>query len=842
MGWNPSTISGPGPFERHPNRNVKQLLESYQQKCISGCLLYPTFRSSSVIMTLSAARPMSQVTAMSDPEASPSSNLDDRPVEASRPLEYPTQGAPSAHPEGSAFLRFWWNDQTRQTFLDRVPTDDLVSLRRACHDFSVRAAPVLFADLTVTFRASTFSKPARMAALERIGHHVRTLTFRMPHTTETFLPPLLDPTTGEERVFVYQPQKATGGVCASPVKRPASAEPKYGSWEMTDLLTQQYGPLFHAATNVPAFVRALTAMSSVAHLKVCCPGQEPSQRYRRSAVDYALISLRIAVERAPLTSLRRLSLTPVHPGAILYLRSGMGLGALPNSGRRWAQIRHLTIHMDSWGFGAPHAATDHLKLLHHYLLSFSASLRSVSFRWIGAKGPCPFTLDTEPLLLSPITSSPSPRTPPPPPPPTAPRKVSLTHSSPAASPSSSSSPPALSSSSRSATPASAATLPTTCHSTPASASASASSPSPSLSRLRRARFRRLRHAELCNAYPDASQLNRFISRHRHSLQECDFDAVELRSGNWDEALAVLTRISGSERWKREQTEMPASPATPPPKTASPAMMSAPLLATFSPRVQAPPMATAALPSEPPSQSFQSSLPPQTSSSLQPPVRPPDAAKPSSQHALAPAPLKVSRTKRRPHTGEIATALAQAAAEAVARVTARSEPRLDRECATGPVHMSDGQQQQQQPQQGPPQEQHYYRYHSALLDHHRRLKLQGRQQRQHHHHNHATTPSHPSHPSHHDHPRSPKILPDELKPSMSTTSLSLGKQHQHQQQQLPSSIGVGGNISSSYSRQRHLHPLLHPSYQCYAAQPEVHPDIHTPSRPIPGLQAPWSPTR
>lgn len=820
MGWHPSTVLAPGPFERHPNRNVKRLLESYQQRCISGCLLYPTFRSSSVIMTLSAARPTSQVTAMSDPEASASSNPDGRPAEASRPLEYPTQGAPSARPEGSAFLRFWWNDQTRQAFLDRVPTDDLVSLRRACHDFSVRAAPVLFADLTVTFRASTFIKPARMAALERIGHHVRTLTFRMPHTTETFLPPLLNPTTGEERVFVYQPQKETGGVCASPGKRPASAEPKYGSWEMTDLLTQQYGPLFHAATNVPAFVRALTAMSSIVQLKICCPGQEPSQRYRRSAVDYALISLRIAVERAPLTSLRALSLTPVHAGAILYLRSGMGLGALPNSGRRWAQIRHLTIHMDSWAFGAPDAATDHLKLLHHYLLSFSANLRSVSFRWNGAKGPCPFTLDTEPLLVSPTTSSPSPRTPPPlpPPPPAAPRKVSLTHASPAASPSSSSSRPAPSSSSRSATPASAATLPTTYHSTPASAS------SPSLPQLRRAHFRRLRHAELCNAYPDASQLNRFISRHRHSLQKCDFDAVELRSGNWDEALAVLTRISGSERWKREQTEIPTPPATPS-KPASPAGTSAPSSAKPSPLVQAP-TATAALPSEPPSQSCQSSFPPQTSCSPQLPMRPPDAAKPS-QHALAPAPLKVSRTKRRPHTAEIATALARAAAEAVARVTARSEPRLDRDPATGPVHRSDGQQQQQP---APPPEQHYYRYHQALLDHHRQVKLQERQRRQHqhhhHHHNHhhATTASHPSR---YDRPCSPKILPDDLKPSMSTTSLSLG---------------VGGNINSSYSRRPHLHPFLHPPHQCYASQPEVHPDIYTPSRPIPGLQAPWSPTR
>ena len=78
-------------------------------------------------------------------------------------------------------------------------------------------------------------------------------------------------------------------------------------------------------------------------------------------------------------------------------------------------------------------------------------------------------------------------------------------------------------------------------------------------RLPRLRFPQLRYAELSNAHPDASQLSRFINRHRRTLQECDFDEVELRSGDWDEALAVLTRISGSEKWKEDMLAAESAP-------------------------------------------------------------------------------------------------------------------------------------------------------------------------------------------------------------------------------------------------------------------------------------------
>jgi hypothetical protein len=247
---------------------------------------------------------------------------------------------------------------------------------------------------------------------------------------------------------------------------------------LTELLVQQYGPLFHAATNVPAFIRAFTAMSRLKHLKISCPGQPASQRYRRSVVDYALISLRIAVERAPLTCLTNLSLLPIHPGGILYLRPNQGFAVSPRGRRRWAQIKRLVIHMDGGGMTAKGVGTDQLKLLHDYMSQLSPNLERVSFRWKGRKGPCPFTLHSETTLAAPKAS----------------RKQ----------------------------------------------------------RLQRIHFPRLRYMELANAYPDASQVCGFIDQHRRTMRECDFEEIDLRSGSWDDAFAVLTRLSGSDKWKDEQ--------------------------------------------------------------------------------------------------------------------------------------------------------------------------------------------------------------------------------------------------------------------------------------------------
>lgn len=378
---------------------------------------------------------------------------------------------------GSAFLQFWWNEKIRNNFLSHVPKDDLSSLRLACHDFSVRAAPLLFSEIDIAFRASIFTKPARMAALDRIGQHVKTMTFNFPHSAETFLAPLLDPVTGEEETFIYEPQ----------VRPSRLSVPTYGSWEMTDLLVKQYSPLFHAAANVPSFISTFSAIPNLEHLKISCPGQEPSQRYRRSIVDYALISLRIAVERSPLKSLSTLSLLSVHPGVALYLNPFTSFGALPNSAKRWKQIRTLTIHMDGIP-SHPTASADHLKLLHAYLHLFAPTLQHLSFRWLGQQqGPCPVSLPTSHLLRAP-------------------------------------SPPLA--------------CPHTSHSP-----------------LKLLKFPRLLTLFAENLVVDARQIAAFITVHRRSLSEFNFDNTHLRTGSWDEALAPLTRISGSDHWKERSEEV-----------------------------------------------------------------------------------------------------------------------------------------------------------------------------------------------------------------------------------------------------------------------------------------------
>lgn len=381
----------------------------------------------------------------------------------------------------SAFLQFWWTGRTRESLLSHLDNEELASLRLVCHDFSVRAAPRLFEDMKVSFKASLFTKPARMAALDRIGHHVRAFTFNMPHGNETFLPPLVDPVTGEEETFIYEPHVLSSRDSASRLSNPT-----YGSWEMTDMLVKQYSPLFHAAANVPSFIRAFSAMPGMKHLIISCPDQEAGQRYRRSIVDYALISLRIAVERSKLGALEQLSLQRIHAGAFTYLNPIMGMGALPNALRRWRQIKKLSMTVDSVPFG-PDWATDHFKGLHAYLQAFAQSVEEFNFRWHGAKGPCPLSIGSESCL-----QRTSPRL-------ACPRRHHLA--------------------------------------------------------LRPLRFAQLRDTEMENIVVDATQISCFITAHRHTIREFNFEDTHLRSGTWDEALAPLTRISGSEQWKHKAEEV-----------------------------------------------------------------------------------------------------------------------------------------------------------------------------------------------------------------------------------------------------------------------------------------------
>ena len=386
----------------------------------------------------------------------------------------------------AAFLKFWRTDLTRENFLSHTSKEDSASLRLVCNDFSLKVAPQLFSHIQIPFNANTFTRLARMAALNRIGYHIKTYTFHMPHTPETFLPPLLDPITGQEQSFVYEPSLTKS---RPPSSSSNASGPKYGSREMNDLLVKQYPPIFHAATNIPSFIRAFNAMPFLRHLRISCPGQPSGQLYRRDAVDYALISLRIALERAVLPELDTLSLQPIHPGAVLYLRSQLSIGSTPASTRRWRAIKNLQIEMDGFAFGAGHA-NDHLKLLHSYLRSFP-SLHRLTFRWLGTKGPSPISLATEPCIGS---------------------HGALQRSS----------------------------------------ACSVSSAKPPFQPLR---LRRLEHLIIENAIVDASQISTFIMSHRKVLHEFKFEDCQLRSGDWDDALAPLSKIAGHNRWKEKQEEV-----------------------------------------------------------------------------------------------------------------------------------------------------------------------------------------------------------------------------------------------------------------------------------------------
>ncbi|KAJ5273004.1 hypothetical protein N7478_008129 [Penicillium angulare] len=288
--------------------------------------------------------------------------------------------------------QLWRKKAIHDRLVCHLTNADLAPCRLLCRDLAAELAPIVFVDTTITLRRRALTRQSRLLALKRIGAHIQTITFKIPHTTETFPPPVIDRITGTEQTFVYMSQG----------HRASYRHNKYGSHKTTDLLVQQYPPLFHTATDIVAFERALSFMRDIRHLRIYCRGQPPSHRYRRSVVDYALISLRVAVERAALPLLESLSLLSVHPAAALYLRPDKGFGGSPASRKRWSQIRSLTIHMDSFQY-QPGLPTDHFKLLHAYLQSFY-ELRKLVFHWVGEKNLSPLSLASEPYLQS-TTSS-----------------------------------------------------------------------------------------------------------------------------------------------------------------------------------------------------------------------------------------------------------------------------------------------------------------------------------------------------------------------------------------------------------------------------------------------------
>lgn len=455
-----------------------------------------------------------------------------------------------------AFFRFWACKETRDLFLSKLDVPGLATFRLTCYDCSNKGAEVLFRTIEVRFSAATFTRQARMSALQRIGQYVRTLKFIMPHDERTFLPPLLDPHDGSELDFVYAPNPSS------------DQSMKFGTEEVNALLIRQYDPIFHSACDLQSFITAFSAMAKLETLHIATPGQSPSMRYRTSAVDYAMISIRMAVERSPLEQLRELVLSPVHPASIQHFRSGpFSCGSSPSAGRKWRQIKDLTIHMEAWDFDAPDSSTDHLKLLREYIMTFASQLTHFDFEWIGRPGPFPLALDKEPLLRRPLTELSAPRIVQ-----VDPIEVSTSKSEacgsaprrqkyqpidpPPNTPCSAPIVSPLASLITNLSPLTSALDLSHMLSSPTPHSAPAYLPSQfCLPRPRKMRLRRLEQMKMRGCTVDASQVDVFIRRHAKYLKFFEFFDTVLRSGDWTSALRYLDRIS-DDSGRKERTSKP----------------------------------------------------------------------------------------------------------------------------------------------------------------------------------------------------------------------------------------------------------------------------------------------
>ncbi|KAI7360741.1 hypothetical protein KC336_g21936, partial [Hortaea werneckii] len=167
------------------------------------------------------------------------------------------------------------------------------------------------------------------------------------------------------------------------VERSNAQNPKYGDVATTEALTRQYPAIFHASTNASAFVRTLSALPNLEHLAVDCPGYRSGAKGARNTVDFALISLRFAVERINCHTLQSLSLTSMVPNGLQYLMPHAGYGTTPASTRVWSRIQHLTLRLITQG------DRKEQQIVHRYLRSFHERLTTLSVCWEGHRGPFP---------------------------------------------------------------------------------------------------------------------------------------------------------------------------------------------------------------------------------------------------------------------------------------------------------------------------------------------------------------------------------------------------------------------------------------------------------------------
>ncbi|KAI3326298.1 hypothetical protein HD806DRAFT_520919 [Xylariaceae sp. AK1471] len=385
------------------------------------------------------------------------------------------------------FYCLWQDSRIRETLFEALSKEDICNVRLANSACCNLVTKRLFLRTHLTFTANSFTRQTKIQALSRIGHYIEHLTFYLPHSNATFLPPLIHPETGREISFLYTPHTSMGSVLE---------RPKFANSGLGEILTSQYPPLFHAASNVPSFINAMKHLTNIRHLTIKTPGQDPKERYRRDIVDYALISLRVALERAPMKKLNKLSLSSVHPAAFLYLRPVQGFGCSPSAGRRWKQIRKMHINVDAWDFYGPSPGLDHLKIIQDYLYNFSTSLEKLTFTWHGRKGPCPISLAADPLFAPPRSS----------------QKLFHEVTSPM-------------------------------------------SPLPPAPSRKPVVFRKLRYLAVRNATMNAAQVAGLVTSHKHCVREFDFEnSVLISDGSWDEALApLMNNDSHSGYWTRHST-------------------------------------------------------------------------------------------------------------------------------------------------------------------------------------------------------------------------------------------------------------------------------------------------
>ncbi|KAI0838797.1 hypothetical protein F5Y06DRAFT_287102 [Hypoxylon sp. FL0890] len=386
-----------------------------------------------------------------------------------------------------AFYCLWQKEQIREKLFELLSKQDICNVRLASSACCNLVTKRLFLRTHLTFSAHTFTRQSRIEALSRVGQHIEHLTFYFPHSDATFLPPLIHPESGREISFLYKPHTSMASVLE---------RPKFANSGLGEILTQQYPPLFHAASNVPSFINAMKHLPNMRHLTIKTPGQDPRERYRRDIVDYALISLRISIERAPMKKLIKLSLSSVHPSAFIYLRHAIGFGCLPSAVLRWKQIRKLHISVESWNFYGPSPGLDHLKMIDDYIRDFSSSLEKLTFTWLGQKGPCPLSLAADPLFAPPRSS----------------QKLFHEVTSPM-------------------------------------------SPLPPAPSRKPIVFKKLRYMAMRNATLNAPQVADMVAAHQHSVREYDFEnSVLINDGSWDDALApLLNNKSRGGRWTRYST-------------------------------------------------------------------------------------------------------------------------------------------------------------------------------------------------------------------------------------------------------------------------------------------------